>query len=314
MRTASTGVVPEDEGVGGGVGGQVGGRRTGHQVTERAHARHHPPRGARRRQRPSAALSCPRAPRRPGRPPPRPRWGARRRSPASSSRPGTTRRLLSSSSVSLRSAKAPTRPSTCVAGRPGRRPQAPRSARIRSRCGTGSGAARLTGPDELVALEEEQHGPHEVVAVDPGDVLVDRPRRARRDRAGRARAGSRRPTAAVGAHHHRRAQRDLAGPRDVGLGLGLLPAARDPDAVLPVERHVGLLAADDRRWPRRVAASGRPVGVDRGGAHLQPDPRRPRRPRDRLARPRAVDSTRESIIWRRFVVGVAAADRAARRG
>ena len=49
--------------------------------------------------------------------------------------------------MSLRNAKAPISAIHFVAGSPTGCPQARRSTRIKSRCGSGSGAARLTGPE-----------------------------------------------------------------------------------------------------------------------------------------------------------------------
>src|SRR5215472_14383346 len=67
--------------------------------------------------------------------------------PAARRRPGTTRRLFSQCSVSERIANAPSSAIHLVAGRPTGTPHPPRNSRMKSRCGSGLGAARLTGPD-----------------------------------------------------------------------------------------------------------------------------------------------------------------------
>ena len=72
--------------------------------------------------------------------------GYAKANPAARSRPGTTRRLLSSNSVSERRAHAPNSAIQRVAGSPTGTPQAVRSIRMKSRCGRGPGEARFTGP------------------------------------------------------------------------------------------------------------------------------------------------------------------------
>ena len=66
--------------------------------------------------------------------------------PDCSSRPGVTRRLFSTSSVSVRRRKAPISSIQDVAGRPNEIPHACRSARINSAFGSGQGAETLIGP------------------------------------------------------------------------------------------------------------------------------------------------------------------------
>ncbi len=66
--------------------------------------------------------------------------------PASSKRPGTTRRLLRTNSDSVRSRYVPTSSIHLVAGRPARAPHAFLRMRRNSRFGSGFGEARFTAP------------------------------------------------------------------------------------------------------------------------------------------------------------------------
>ena len=137
------------------------------------------------------------------------------------------------------------------AGRPAR-PSHPRRAGARaisSACGSGSGAARLTGPARSFSIRKIDGG-DEVGVVDPGDVLPTAGDRTAEPEPGQPEQDVEDATA-VRAHHHRRAQRDPSGGGQVRLGLRLLPAPGDPHAVLPVERRVGTPRRRSRRSPRR---------------------------------------------------------------
>ena len=73
-------------------------------------------------------------------------FGKSNANPDANSRPGTTRRLFSTSSVSVRMRSAPISSSRRDAGKPKRTSAAARSARMNSAFGSDSGAARFTGP------------------------------------------------------------------------------------------------------------------------------------------------------------------------
>jgi hypothetical protein len=151
---------------------------------------------------------------------------------------------------------------------------------MNSALGSGSGAARLTTPVELVVLDQEPQRGGEVVVVDPGDVLAPVP-------GGAAQAAAHEPeqrvedAAGVGAHHHRRAHRDLARRGRLGLLERSLPRPRDVDAEAPGLRRARLVAAE----PAAALVVGRVVGVrvDRRGAGLEPEAGRALRLGDRAA-------------------------------
>lgn len=146
--------------------------------------------------------------------------------------------------------------------------------------GEGSGRREIDRSGDVVPIDEERRRADEVMVVDPGQVLV-----AARDRP--AEAEPRQPqqvveyATAVGAHHHRRAQGHLAGARRPGPLLLPLPVLRDLDAEIPVAGDIGLAAADHSG--RLVVRCVEAVGVDGGGAHLEPDLGRPPGSGDRLA-------------------------------
>src|SRR5438105_1329356 len=72
--------------------------------------------------------------------------GKRNRNPEVNSLPGTTRRLLRISSVSVRKTKAPASSIHLDAGKPQPRPHASRRPRMKSALGRGFGAEMLIGP------------------------------------------------------------------------------------------------------------------------------------------------------------------------
>ena len=193
-----------------------------------------------------------------------------------------------------------------AAGRPMRVPQASRSTRMNAALGSGSGAETLTGPatsscaiSQRMARVKSSWCTHDTYCRPSPDVP---PRPASHERQQRVEHA-----AAIRAHRHRRAQRDLARPRR-GRGVErALPRRRHLDAEPPRVRHVRLAAAD-----RAVLVVRRPerVGVDRRRAGLDPHRRRPRRLRDGLADdPRRADPR----VEHRGAVGrrVAAVDAAA---
>ena len=240
--------------------------------------------------------------------PPRPASReTRTRSRRRSSRPGTTRRLLSISSVSVRRKNAPISAIQFVAGRPMRVPQAARSAAMNSRCGSGIRRGEFTGPLRSSRSIRSSTARTKSRVVDPRHELPpagDRPAQA----APRQAEQHVEDAAAVRAHHHRRAQRDLAGRGVAASRLRPLPRLGDVDAELPVRGHVGLVAADEAG--RLVVGRVEAVGVDGRRAHLQPDARRPLGARDGLAdHARRVDARAHHL--REVGVRVAAVDAAA---
>ena len=150
----------------------------------------------------------------------------------------------------------------------------------------------------------------EVVVVDQP---VTRPGRSRGRESRRRTAGHRRRAAqaaadqaqehvehaaAVRAHRHRRAQQHLARVRRIGLVGGRFPGAGHVDAEPPGVRGVRLVAAEDAGG--LVVGGVVAVGVDRGGAGLQPDARRPCGPAAMASPTARVELTRESMMSRRF--------------
>src|SRR5262249_4843048 len=125
---------------------------------------------------------------------------------------------------------------------------------------------------DLAVLEQPINGPDEILIVDPGDVLA---------------AVSRPPSqtvpyqtqqhieyaAAVRAHRHRRAQRNLARLRYDRFIEGAFPTTRHVDAESPRIRRTRLGTAQDagRLVVRGVVA----VSIDRGSAGLEPHGRWP---------------------------------------
>ena len=229
--------------------------------------------------------------------------------PASSRRPG--RRGGSSESARCRCAGRTRRspPSTVVAGRPMRTPHAARSAAMNSRWGSGFGAARLTAPADVVALDQQlrprarsrARGSTTRTAARPRCV-PPRPRRVRPEQHVE-------DAAAVGAHHHRRAQRDLArarrrAPRSSAASHALAMSMLNA----PVRGRVRLVAADacrsPRRWARRSGA--RRSSPCSSAARRAAAARRARSPGRRRASSRRASSSSPS----RFGVRVAAVDAA----
>ena len=164
--------------------------------------------------------------------------------PRSSSRPGTTRRLFRTSSVSVRRKNAPISSIHRVAGRPTRAPQASRSARMNSALGSGFGAARLTGAVEVVVLDQPADRADEVLVVDPRDVLPAVAARAAEAAAHQAEQHVE-DAAAVRAHHHRRAQqRPCACAASRGLARARSHAVATSMLKRQVSGHAGLGAAE----------------------------------------------------------------------
>ena len=197
-------------------------------------------------------------------------------------------------------------PSAWRAARPAprQRPAAPHEVALGQR----PGAARLTGPARSSRSIRKLDRADEVAVMDPGDVLP-----AARDRAAEARAA---PAASSTSKMPPRSglmtmavrSATLRGPRCRRLRLRALPRLGDVDAVRPVGGRVRLGAADDPGG--LVVGRVEAVRVDRGRAHLQPDPRRPCGCRDGLADRRASSRPASPSSRRRFAGGVAAVDAA----
>ena len=140
---------------------------------------------------------------------------------------------------------------------------------VRERIGRGD----VDGAPQLFAIDDPLHRAHEVAVVDPRDVLpsIARPP---------AQPVSHQPQehvewpAGFGTHHDRGAQFDLACQRGVGLIERTFPRLRDVDAETP------RVAANDSVL---IVRGIEPMPVDGGGAHLQPESRRPDRTRNGLA-------------------------------
>ena len=202
----------------------------------------------------SNVLSAPRAPAAPGRRRPSSQVGCSKTKPASSSRPGTTRRLLSSSSGSRaqRPRAEPGHPR--VAGSAGRRPHARRRIRARSRWGSGSGAARLTGPSISSCSTRNSTARTKSSAWIQRHVLPRRRRPARRARAAPATAGSR------GRCRGRGSSPSPCAARPGGCAAGRPRPGRPPSAgrcarCTPSRAARRAPRRRSRRWPRRGAAA-----------------------------------------------------------
>src|SRR2546426_5140298 len=146
--------------------------------------------------------------------------------------------------------------------------------------GQGMGRAEVDGAVDLVVLDQPIDGAHEVPVMDPRHVLPAVAGLAPEAEAHEAQQQVEH-AAPVGAHHDGRAQRHLARAWRRRRVERALPRRGHVDAEAPGVGRPGLGAAEDARGlvVGRVVA----VRVDGGGAHLQPDARRPRGARDRFA-------------------------------
>src|SRR2546426_11821959 len=161
-------------------------------------------------------------------------------------------------------------------------PHPPRLAQRAHEVGVGQGMRRgeVDGAVDLVVLDQPIDGAHEVPVMSPRDVLPAVAGLAPEAEAHEAQQQVEH-AAPVGAHHDGRAQRHLARAWRRRRVERALPRRAYADAEAPRVGRSGLGAAEDARGlvVGRVVA----VRVDGGGAHLQPDARRPRRARDGLA-------------------------------
>jgi hypothetical protein len=135
------------------------------------------------------------------------------------------------------------------------------------------------GSFDAVVLDDPLDGANEVVFVNPRHVLQSVAEAAEAE-ADLAKECVER-AAALGAHHHRRAHLHFARGRHDGQIDLALPRLRDVSAEAPLRRRVRLVPAENAAV--LVIRCVKAMGINRGGAHLQPHARRVFRADDGLS-------------------------------
>ena len=207
--------------------------------------------------------------------------GNRNWNPAATRRPGTTRRLLIISSVSVRRRKAPTSNIQRVAGSPTRTPHSRRNTRIMSRFGIGFGRSQVDRAAHLVVGDQPLDGTTEVLAMNPGDILVSAAHRSSQSQTHETTEYIEHSTSSWG-EDHCGSHRDLAGAGCHSLFKRSFPGSRHfdgelvfrfgsrPDFAGPLVLRTVQRVLVDELQPQRQAFLPEERGEVRGSSRIHP--------------------------------------------